>query len=356
MRKVLDLTTILEAEQYYRGEARQEGPIRGIAWSADGSGIGFEVGGCRLQVDTLYPMGGVYTVDARVTGLPSLLAVQEFNENYYTWPAILMRGRPRVSLGPSYRPLLNYVQSAESWAGDEPTRLIRYTEPIGLNPQPEVEGWVLAAVPWDGSDESVLVRIADGRLVAANPPQTNAADDAAQCANDTVVPNAGRNPGLVQDCRVLLGVRDTLAGNSVLHWHADSPITQWPGVMVDGGRVSGIVSVPGIQLSGTLPPDLNNLSQLEVLNLEDNELHGSLPPELGRLANLRMLSLGGNDNHLTGAIPAELGELENIEELYIDWTGVLGEIPPELGAISGLRELHLRGNSQLAEPPVSLPI
>ena len=94
-------------------------------------------------------------------------------------------------------------------------------------------------------------------MVPADPPQADAADDARRCADGHVVPDADENPGLVSDCRALLGIREALAGDEVLYWSAGSPIQEWPGIAVVEGsppRVHTLVSVPGVQLTGTIPP------------------------------------------------------------------------------------------------------
>ena len=61
------------------------------------------------------------------------------------------------------------------------------------------------------------------------------------------------------------------------------------------------------QLTGSIPPELGNLSNLVWLFLRDNQLTGSIPPELGNLSNLVWLYLSGNQ--FTGCIPASLERL-----------------------------------------------
>ena len=61
----------------------------------------------------------------------------------------------------------------------------------------------------------------------------------------------------------------------------------------------------GNQLTGSIPPELGSLADLQNLNLSGNRLDGPIPTVLGDLANLQNLSLG--NNQLTGAIPSELG-------------------------------------------------
>ena len=64
-------------------------------------------------------------------------------------------------------------------------------------------------------------------------------------------------------------------------------------------------------LKGTLPRDLPYLNQLERLNLTRNPgLTGTLPPEIGELTFLKVLDL--YDNSFEGTIPTSFGNLVEI--------------------------------------------
>ena len=72
------------------------------------------------------------------------------------------------------------------------------------------------------------------------------------------------------------------------------------------------LSIGSNLLSGPIPPELGNLTQLEELIIPRyGKLSGSIPPELGNLAQLEYLWLF--ENELTGSIPPELGNLRGIE-------------------------------------------
>ena len=167
------------------------------------------------------------------------------------------------------------------------------------------------------------------------------------------VPSAASNPGLVADCEALLAARDTLAGSGTLNWSGSTAIAAWDGVTLSGSplRVTSLV-LSDSQLTGTIPPELGNLNNLERLNLTRNQLTGDIPPELSLLTNLQLLALGGNQ--LTGPIPTWLVNITNLEELYLWGNQFTGAIPPELGNLPGLVKLGLSRNRLTGQIPPQL--
>ena len=101
------------------------------------------------------------------------------------------------------------------------------------------------------------------------------------------------NEGLVSDCGMLLAARDTLAGTASLNWSADTPITEWNGVVLGGthGHVTEL-DLGALGLNGRIPKELGSLANLQGLSLNNNQLTGEIPPELGGLSNLVSGSLG----------------------------------------------------------------
>ena len=235
----------------------------------------------------------------------------------------------------------DYLKWHERVGGSGPKRIVTYAESDAADASPELKGWILSTTPWDESDETVLARIVDGRVVAANPRIPQVADVDAACSK------AAARGGLAADCRTLLEMRDTLAGDAVLYWTSNKPISEWPGITVEDGRVRALESVPGVQLSGTIPPAIAELTELRTLNLEGNELSGEIPPELGNLSKLEVLDVGdwqGGHNRIAGRIPPELGNLSNLRILDLSGNELEGEIPPELGGLPKLEELRLHSN------------
>ncbi len=95
-------------------------------------------------------------------------------------------------------------------------------------------------------------------------------------------------------------------------------------------------------LSGPIPPELENLKQLDDLDLSHNSLSGSIPPELGNLEQLEKLIL--TRNSLTGPVPPEIGNLKRLWILFLSGNSLSGSIPPELENSTGLRFIGLSYN------------
>jgi len=78
------------------------------------------------------------------------------------------------------------------------------------------------------------------------------------------------------------------------------------------------------QLSGSIPPEIGNLTALTVLSLRSNQLSGSIPPEIGNLTALTGLYVFNNP--LSGELPAALTQLTELEHFYFSDTYLC--VPP----------------------------
>ena len=136
------------------------------------------------------------------------------------------------------------------------------------------------------------------------------------------------------------------------NWLTDAPLGDWYGVSVDGqGRVVRL-RLNENNLTGAIPAELGNLTDLRELRMWFNDLTGQLPPELGNLADLVVLNLGTND--LTGPIPPELGNLADLVVLSLGSNDLTGPIPPELGKLTDLRHLSVSFNDGMGQIPPEL--
>ena len=201
----------------------------------------------------------------------------------------------------------------------------------------------------DGTDPRILAGWKEGGRVAWPVPVRLPADVEA-CSKGVVVLNPEENPGLVEDCRTLLEMRDQLAGSGTHAWSSDSGISGWPGVGVSGQppRVRALYisdfSITG-QLYGQIPPEIGNLEGLRELTIEWTHINGRIPREIGKLANLESLKVAFT--HIGGSIPAEIGNLTNLKRLVLGDSQFSGSIPAETGKLVNLKVLDLQANSGL---------
>ncbi|MDE5120130.1 MAG: putative Ig domain-containing protein, partial [Trichodesmium sp. St19_bin1] len=113
-------------------------------------------------------------------------------------------------------------------------------------------------------------------------------------------------------------------------------VNNWHGVTVKGNRIKDL-SLYENQLTGEIPEELGNLSNLDLLNLEQNQLTGNIPEELSNLSNLRILWL--SENQLTGEIPEQLGNLSNLQVLDLYDNQLIGKIPDSINNLSAYKRL-----------------
>ncbi|MCH2406317.1 MAG: leucine-rich repeat domain-containing protein, partial [Nitrosopumilus sp.] len=78
------------------------------------------------------------------------------------------------------------------------------------------------------------------------------------------------------------------------------------------------------QLTGSIPSEICNLTNLTELNLSNNQFTGSFPSEIGNLTNLEILDLSRNS--IYGSIPSEIGNLTNLTGLDLGGNELTGEI------------------------------
>jgi Leucine-rich repeat (LRR) protein len=157
-----------------------------------------------------------------------------------------------------------------------------------------------------------------------------------------VVPDATERAALMALFNSTMSTLDTTLSSN---WSPSKikgfPNTTLSGVSVSNGDITQI-SLSSRQLTGNLPSEMANLTQLRVLDLGSNSLSANLP-DLSPLSNLTTLSLN-NNNFANHSFPSGLGNLTALEYLDLTSCNLDGPVPSSYGGLSNLKYLFLGSN------------
>jgi len=135
----------------------------------------------------------------------------------------------------------------------------------------------------------------------------------------------------------------------------NKPINEWAGVDLDEfGRISSLL-IKFKNLSGTIPPEIGNLTELRSIGINQgpgiysfsnrsfNTITQSniIDPYINKTEHIGFL--GGYKN-VTGAIPNEIGNLTKLRSLALEGLNLTGELPIEITNLKQLLYLNLGGN------------
>ncbi|KAF7012716.1 hypothetical protein CFC21_026876 [Triticum aestivum] len=168
-----------------------------------------------------------------------------------------------------------------------------------------------------------------------------------------VVPSLGTLPNLVY---LDLGVNRLEAGGwsfltsltnctQLVELFLDANILQGdlPSSIAGLSKSLEVLLLTANKISGTIPQEIEQLTNIKRLYMEKNLLSGSIPRSLGNLHNLFALSL--SQNKLSGQIPLSIGSLSQLSELYLQENNLSGPIPGALEDCKKLDILNLSCNS-----------
>ncbi|KAI5020511.1 hypothetical protein ZWY2020_045399 [Hordeum vulgare] len=105
-------------------------------------------------------------------------------------------------------------------------------------------------------------------------------------------------------------------------------------------------------LSGTLSPELGQLSRMKIMDFMWNKITGSIPKEVGNITSLELLLV--NADQLTGFLPEEIGFLPNLNRIQIDQNHISGPIPKSFANLNKTKHFHMNNNSLSGQIPPEL--
>ncbi|KAK1310925.1 Protein NSP-INTERACTING KINASE 1 [Acorus calamus] len=161
--------------------------------------------------------------------------------------------------------------------------------------------------------------------------------------------------GVNFEVQALMGIKASLKDpHGVLeNWDKDSvDPCSWTMVTCSPENLVIGLGTPSQNLSGKLSPSIGNLTNLQIVLLQNNNITGSMPQEIGKLSNLHTLDL--SNNFFTGGVPGSLGNLKNLEYLRLNNNSLSGAFPSSLANIAQLAFLDLSFNN-LSGPVPKFP-
>ncbi|MCD7455781.1 hypothetical protein HAX54_029565 [Datura stramonium] len=137
------------------------------------------------------------------------------------------------------------------------------------------------------------------------------------------------------------------------NWTNNTSFCSWFGVTCSSRRQRVVaLTLPDLQLQGTISPSLANLSFLREINLENNLFHGAIPYGLGHLPRLRVIDI--QNNQLQGSIPTSLFQHRRVQVISLAFNKLSGEMWKGPWYVPELRVLDLSNNSLTGIIPPSI--
>ncbi|KAL5702763.1 hypothetical protein ACHQM5_027936 [Ranunculus cassubicifolius] len=167
------------------------------------------------------------------------------------------------------------------------------------------------------------------------------------------------------------GLSSTPAG-----W-TDADPCQWTGITCDNSGEVTSIQLSSKSISGTLPPNLNKLKNLQKISIQNNKFSGPLP-SFSDLSELQTINLDGNEftsvpplcfsglssleslsikrnlKMAPWSFPEDLGESESLTDIDLRESKVTGVLPDIFGKLVSLQSLALSYNNLTGSLPPSL--
>lgn len=96
-----------------------------------------------------------------------------------------------------------------------------------------------------------------------------------------------------------------------------------------------------------IPTEIGQLSKLQMLKMDNSRFMRTIPSTIGKLRSLKFWRVYGSGslNQVSGTLPSQMGELTNLREFVMPSNALSGTIPAELGTMEKLEIFRMDDNS-----------
>ncbi|XP_023749485.2 receptor-like protein EIX1 [Lactuca sativa] len=148
---------------------------------------------------------------------------------------------------------------------------------------------------------------------------------------------------------------ETFVKNTSYGWgkYVDHAMIEWQGdehEFFNTLKLLKSIDLSSNNLTGQIPNEITNLSDLIALNFSMNTLSGEIPQHIGEMKKLLTLDL--SRNNLSGRIPSSMSQMSLLNYLDLSYNNLSGKIPSST-QLQSFPPSRYNGNKGLCGPPLT---
>lgn len=115
-----------------------------------------------------------------------------------------------------------------------------------------------------------------------------------------------------------------------------------------------LIALTGCNISGTIPPLLDQWTRLESIHLGSNQLTGSIPLSVYAAWSYTLTDFQAPANNIDGSLPTEIGLWTNVVSLNLRSNALTGSLPTTIGRLTNVETMYLSGNRLTGTIPTEI--
>ncbi|XP_052620884.1 receptor-like protein EIX2 [Lactuca sativa] len=156
--------------------------------------------------------------------------------------------------------------------------------------------------------------------------------------------------GILQDVYFQTSINNIVYASGI---YVDHAMIQWQGgehEFLSTLKLVKSIDLSSNNLTGQIPYQITNLSDLIALNFSMNALSGEIPQHIGEMKKLLTVDL--SRNNLSGRIPSSMSQMSLLNDLDLSFNNLSGRIPTST-QLQSFQPSRYNGNACLCGPPLT---